>query len=121
MADNNERDSSGGDSGWAIIPVVALFIPLFAISAALESEILQIAVSLAIVIVMSGMLARSLLAQRHMHRIEELETQASLTRAESEQLAQANRIMDQNAEIRELRNAITEPSPELRDSRTETN
>lgn len=123
MSNRQPSNGKSNDGSWVLIPIVALFIPLFAVSAALEAEILQIAAAVAIVVVMAAMLARMLSAQRHQQRLEQIQAESALASTERDQLAQANRIMDQNAEIRQLRDAISEtPAPVTkRDSTTELN
>lgn len=109
MADDSEAPNNQGlfhQHPWLAIPLLALSVPVVGIVAGTEAIALQIAIGLIALIVTIGLMARSLMTHRHQLRMSELEAQARLAKVDNEQLEQANRIIEQNAKIIELRSAL---------------
>lgn len=107
MADDEVSGGIFADNPWLLIPLTALMIPIIAVITETDAVALQIALGLVVLVIAAAVAARGLMTHRHGLRMAELEAQARLAEADSEQLAQANRIIDQNAKIAELRSALT--------------
>ncbi len=104
----SEKSRGLGDNVWVLIPLAALSIPIFSVVAGsplvwfIGSVIALVAVTLA---------ARSLMTHRSELRIQELEAEEKIIRAERDQLTAAERLL----ELDDLGQAIRRPNnPEIR-------
>lgn len=100
----NEDKSSWN---WAyLIPMMALAIPILAVSGARLSDLIPLLVTLAIV---SGLWAggRNLLGYQHQLRMRELEAQAEIAAIEADRLREAQKVLDLDDRIEHLKR--TEP------------
>lgn len=100
-----DRDRSWN---WAyLIPILALLIPIVAITNLNLTEVLTSVMAAVIASIAAGTVAgRYLLGYRHELRMAELEAQRELTALESHQLTEAQRLLDLDDRIDDLR-----PSP----------
>jgi len=93
-----------GDNIWILVPLAALSIPIFAIIG--ENVILTSVVSGIIVLIAVTLAIRSLMTHRHRLKMEELEAQERIVRAEREQLSAAEKILELDNAIVDLEAAI---------------
>ena len=93
-----------GDNIWILVPLAALSIPIFAIIG--ENVILTSVVSGLIVLIAVTLALRSLMTHRHRLKMEELEAQERIVRAEREQLSAAEKILELDNAIVDLEAAI---------------
>ena len=105
MSGNKKRAESDGGWHWAyLIPILALMIPIVAITNLDLTEILTSAMAAVVAAIAAGTVAgRYLLGYRHELRMTELEAQRELTALESHQLSEAQRLLDLDDRIDELR------------------
>lgn len=96
-----------GSNVWVLIPAMALLIPIIAVVSTAESAAITASVGIALVVVVVAMCARMLMTHQHQLKVAELRAAAELSSADAQQLEQANRILQQNAEIRKLREAVS--------------
>lgn len=101
-SENNEKKSN--DTIWILVPLAALSIPIFAVIGDNTALTVAVGVVLAIVAIVIG--ARSLMTHRHELTMRELEARERIVRAEKEQLTEAQRIIDRDTNIPDLRSAI---------------
>lgn len=102
-------DDDGGDEFWVLVALAALLIPITAVSNSSAPVLAVAAVMVIAAIVLGG---RMLMDRRHRHRLAEIEAEAGLAREERLSLAQANQLLDRNSRRAELRDAISQPSPD---------
>src|SRR5690606_1332171 len=93
-----------GDNIWILVPLAALSIPIFAIIG--ENVILTSVVSGIIVLIAVTLAIRSLMTHRHRLKMEELEAQARIVRAEREPPSAAEKILELDTVIVDLEAAI---------------
>ena len=93
-----------GDNIWILVPLAALSIPIFAIIG--ENVILTSVVSGIIVLIAVTLAIRSLMTHRHRLKMEELEAQERIVRAEREKLSAAEKILELDNAIVDLEAAI---------------
>lgn len=112
MADGDDGGQANGfwtgSNVWVLIPAMALLIPIIAVVSTAESTAITVAVAIAIVMIVGALAARMLMTHRHQLKMAELRGAAELSSADAQQLEQANRILQQNAEIRRLREAVSQ-------------
>lgn len=112
------RVGRGIDSVWTLVPVL---IALAIVLSASESVIIAAAVAAAIIIAIGSLAVRGVLTYRHQLKLEEINAQMQLSRYESQQLEQANLVLERNdtrSGLRDLRDALGQavpPPPRLRD------
>lgn len=104
MAKNKDSDSL-----WVLVPLAALMIPIIAVSDG--NTVLVWAIAAAFVIAAGGLVGRSLMDRAHRHRLAEMEAKARLEAAERERLREANRVLDTDDRVRELRQSIRDDQP----------
>jgi len=115
MSGNKKRADSDRGWHWAyLIPILALMIPIVAITNLDLTAVLTSAMAAVVAAVAAGTVAgRYLLGYRHELRMSELEAQRELTALESRQLSEAQRLLDLDDRIDELRpNRTTNPPTE---------
>lgn len=112
----NKKHADGDRSwNWAYaIPILAMLIPIVAITNLDLTEILTSLMAAVIAAIAAGTVAgRYLLGYRHELRTTELEAQRELTALESRQLTEAQRLLDLDDRLDELRSPRkTNPSTE---------
>ena len=93
------------DSGWNwayIIPILALMIPIVAIAGdAVASIAIGAGIIGAVALALGGI--RGLMAYRHELRMKEIEAQRDIARIEAGKLEKANKILDADDRLSELR------------------
>jgi len=108
---SGKKKPNDGDRGWNwayLIPIMALMIPIVAITGLNLTEVLTSVMAAVVAAIAAGTVAgRYLLGYRHELRMTELEAQRELTALESRQLTEAQRLLDLDDRLDELR-----PSPE---------
>lgn len=92
-----------GDNVWVLIPLTALSIPIFAV---IGDSPLAWFVGAVIALIAVTLAAGSLMTHRHNLRMQELEAQEKVIRAERDQLTAAERLL----EIDDLGQAIRRQS-----------
>lgn len=98
-----EKDGLG-DNIWILIPLAALSIPIFAIIG--ENVILTSVIAGLVALIGITLALRSLMTHRHNLRMEELEAQERIARAEREQLSAAQRILELDGGAVDLGEAV---------------
>src|SRR5690606_20922621 len=93
-----------GDNIWILVPLATLSTPIFAIID--ENVVLTSVVSGIIVLIAVPLAIRSLMTHRHRLKMEELEAQERIVRAEREQLSAAEKILELDNAIVDLEAAI---------------
>ena len=101
------EDTNPGGWKWVyVIPLMALTIPIIAIANVDITEILTSSVAAIVIAIGGGTLAgRYLLGYRHQLRLSELEAQREVAALEAHQLAEAQRLLDLDDRLHELKPA----------------
>lgn len=106
-AEDDDASDDVEDSSWVLIPLAALMIPILGVSQGNDGgAAIAIAVAVALVLAVATLLARMLMVQRHNLRMTELRAERRLAQEESQQLMQANQMLERNRTIEELRLAV---------------
>ena len=109
------KKHADGNRGWNwayLIPILALMIPIVAITNLDLTEILTSLMAAVIAAIAAGTVAgRYLLGYRHELRMTELEAQRELATLESRQLTEAQRLLDLDDRIDGLRPSPTTNPP----------
>lgn len=108
MSEKPPKDDNGSTWHWAyLIPMMALLIPIVAITNVTVGDLVPVLVTLAII---GGTWAagRNLMGYRHELRMAELEAQRQLAALEAARLAEAQKVLDLDDRIDHLRR--TEPA-----------
>ncbi len=113
MDDSNAPDNAGENADrrwhWAyLIPMMALLIPILAVTEAQLGDIVPVLVTLAVI---GGLWAagRNLLGYRHELRMKELEVERDVAALEAERLKEAQKVLDLDDRIAELKQTDREP------------
>ncbi len=113
MAEKPDRPGERKSTwNWAyLIPILALLIPITAITNANVGDLVPVIVT---VLILGGLWAggRNLLAYRHQLRMDELRSERDIAALEAERLREAQRVLDLDDRIEELKGPETEP-PQL--------
>lgn len=104
----NKQPEGLGDNIWILIPLAALSIPIFAVIG--NSTILTTTVAGVVGLLAVTMAIRSLLTHRHRLRMEELEAQERIVRAERDQLTAAERLLEMDEGLGDLGDAVRRPN-----------
>ena len=109
MTDKPPEDDNGSTWHWAyLIPIMALLIPIIAITENSLGELVPVLVTLAI-IGGAWLAGRNLMGYRHQLRMSELEAQRQLAALEAARLSEAQKILDLDDGIEQLRRI--DPAP----------
>jgi len=106
---DNADQADDGRWRWAyLIPLMALLIPILAVTDAQLDDIVPVLVTLAII---GGLWAsgRNLLGYRHELRMKELEVEREVAALEAERLKEAQKVLDLDDRIAELKKLDREP------------
>ena len=105
MTEHKKRDGKDGSWNWAyLIPILGLMIPIFAVTNVDLTEILTSVMAAVIAAIGAGTVAgRYLLGYRHQLRMSELEAHREVAALESRQLTEAQRLLDLDDRLDELR------------------
>jgi len=113
MDDSNAPDNDGENADhrwhWAyLIPMMALLIPILAVTDAQLGDVVPVLVTLAVI---GGLWAagRNLLGYRHELRMKELEVERDVAALEAERLKEAQKVLDLDDRIAELKQTDREP------------
>lgn len=112
MSDSSAPGPKDGGWKWVyLIPMMALMIPIVAISNVDITAIATSATGVSVVTITAGTIAgRYLLGYRHQLRLAELEVQRDVVALEARQLTEAQRLLELDDRIDELRSRPeTEP------------
>jgi len=104
----SDKSDGLGDNIWILIPLAALSIPIFAVIG--NSTILTTTVAGVVGLLAVTMAIRSLLTHRHRLRMEELEAQERIVRAEREHLTAAERLLEMDEGLGDLNDAVRKPN-----------
>ena len=96
-----QADSGSFDQWWVLIPLAALSIPILAVSPWMAAGLIGVALIAAVTIA-----AKVIMNHRHRLKLQELGMRQRIAEAEASQLESANRVIEQNAQMRDLREAI---------------
>jgi len=101
--DSSATTVAGGfDAWWVLIPLAALSIPILAVSPVMAVGLI------ALVVIAAGTVAtKVLMNHRHNLRLHELGMQQKIAELEASQLESANRVIEQNARLQDLRDAVS--------------
>lgn len=105
--DEDENTENTSSWNWAyLIPLMALSIPILAVSGARLSDLIPLLITVAII---SGLWAggRNLLGYQHQLRMRELEAQREVAAIEAARLREAQKVLDLDDRIEHLKR--TEP------------
>lgn len=108
-APDNADEKDNGSWRWALlIPMMALLIPILAVTQATLDDLVPVLVTLAVI---GGLWAagRNLLGYRHELRMEELEVMRDVAALEAERLKEAQKVLDLDDRIAELKQMDQEP------------
>lgn len=105
LRDMADEDPKSGGWNWAyLIPMMALMIPIFAVTNVDLTEILTSNMAAVVAAVGAGTVAgRYLLGYRHQLRMSELTAHADIAALEARQLTEAQRLLDLDDRIDQLR------------------
>lgn len=104
MAERKDRDSSI----WVLVPLAALMIPIIAVADG--NALVLVGVGAAFLVIVLGVVARSLMDYRHELRLKEIEAERRLIQEDRLRFDDAKRVLDRDSELRELRSAIDQPA-----------
>lgn len=108
----NGKEIDGDDDSrwhWAyLIPMMALLIPILAVTDATLDDLVPVLVTLAIIGGLWGA-GRNLMGYRHELRMSELEAQRRLAELESERMKEAQKVLDLDDRLADLKHAQMEP------------
>ena len=104
------KDGGLGDNIWILIPLTALMIPIFGVIGSSDNPAIAWVVAGVIAVAALTVAARSLMTHRHNLKMEELEAQERIARAEREQLSAAERILELDQGAKDLGEAVGEPN-----------
>ena len=96
-----QADSGSFDQWWVLIPLAALSIPILAVSPWMAAGLIGVAL-----IAAGTIAAKIIMNHRHRLKLQELGMRQRIAEAEASQLESANRVIEQNAQMRDLREAI---------------
>lgn len=103
-----------GDNIWILIPLTALMIPIFAVVGSSNNPAIAWVVAGVIALAAVTLAMRSLMTHRHNLKMDEMEAQERIVRAEREHLSAAERILELDNGI-DLGEAVRRPTdPQVR-------
>lgn len=105
------EEESGSSWHWAyLIPIMALLIPITAITGATMDDLVPILITVAII---GGVWAagRNLMGYRHQLRMRELDAERDVASLEAQRLREAQQVLDLDDRIQELKRTEEPPNP----------
>lgn len=108
MDDDSKTSARSGDGRdvWVLIPLAALSIPIIAVLGESESPLLPAAFAAIVVLAAVTLAIRSLMTHRHNLRMVELEARERIATTERERLAAAERVLELDDGIADLKSAV---------------
>ncbi|MBK5268578.1 MAG: hypothetical protein JJE47_14220 [Acidimicrobiia bacterium] len=105
MAVDKDRKTDGTSWSWAyLIPLMGLMIPIIAITDLNLTEVLTSTMAAVIAAIGAGTLAgRYLLGYQHQLQVRELEARREIVALETHQLTEAQRVLDLDDRLDELK------------------
>jgi len=105
MADTKkEKEPNPADFIWVLPAAMALSIPLLAVGGG--SGWVSVIVGLVLLTIVAGGVSMALMTHRHQLKIKELEAEARLREKNTSELDMANRILEQDQRIHDLRSEL---------------
>lgn len=104
MDEPSPQDNS--PQAWVLIPLAALSIPIIGVLGAADSPLLSGVFAAVVMLAAVTLAARSLMTHRHNLRMVEREAQERISRADGERLAVAERVLELDDGVTELRAAV---------------
>ncbi len=99
----DEKESSPGDFIWLLPAAMGLSIPIIAVA---DSAIALVIVGLVLITIVGAGVGMALMTHRHQLRIKEIEAESRLREKSASELDMANRILEQDQRIHDLRSEL---------------
>ncbi|MBT8248954.1 MAG: hypothetical protein KJN81_01725 [Acidimicrobiia bacterium] len=98
-----QKDSSPGDFIWVLPAAMGLSIPIIAVA---DSAIAIVIVGLVLITIVAAGVGMALMTHRHQLRMKEIEAESRLREKSASELDMANRILEQDQRIHDLRSEL---------------
>ena len=109
-----DKESSPGDFIWVLPAAMGLSIPIIAVAGSSPWAITV--VGLVLLTIVAGGVSMALMTHRHQLRMKEIEAEVRLRERSQSELDMANRILEQDERIKDLREELRTSPP----AKTET-
>jgi len=106
--EQEEKESSPGDFIWVLPAAMGLSIPIIAVGGG--SPWIITVVGLVMLTIVAGGVAMALMTQRHQLKMKEIEAEARLREKSQSELDMANRLLEQDQRIQDLRSELKSSS-----------
>ncbi len=106
--DGKDRESSPGDFIWVLPAAMGLSIPIIAVA---NSAIAIVIVGLVLITIVAAGVGMALMTHRHQLRMKEIEAELRLREKSQLELDMANRILEQDERIQDLRSQVRATPP----------